>query len=143
MRRNLPAEVGDPKPPTHLRIAPCGTGGKRAGTGEGDRVATKGEFRSMARTKARRLVEVCRSFSYKLNLENHGGPRYENADFFASRKEECPADKAAEVSQRLFEECMAEVRASVARFIGTMQQRKRPTGHGNAREFEQWKERQG
>lgn len=62
------------------------------------------------------LVEVCRSFAYKLNLENHGGPRYESADFFASRKMQCAAEDADWVSQQIFEECVAEVRESVTRF---------------------------
>lgn len=62
------------------------------------------------------LVEVCRSFAYKLNLANCGGPQYESADFFASRKIQCAADDAGWVSQQIFEECVAEVRASVASF---------------------------
>jgi hypothetical protein len=54
--------------------------------------------------EAQPLVEVCRSFAYKLNLANHGGPAYESADFFASRKIQCAAEDAAWVSQQLFEE---------------------------------------
>lgn len=66
-------------------------------------------------------VEVCRSFSYKLNLANHGGPQYESADFFASRKMSCNAEDAPWVSQQIFEECVEEVRSSVAAFKATMQ----------------------
>ncbi len=62
------------------------------------------------------LVEVCRSFAYKLNLENAGGPRYESADFFASRKMQCAQSAAKWVSQEIFEECVLEVREAVAAF---------------------------
>ena len=72
-----------------------------------------------------KTIEVCRSFSYKLNLANHGGPSYESADFFASRKMECAEPEAAWVSQQLYEECVAEVRGAVRAFIETMQSRKR------------------
>lgn len=70
------------------------------------------------------MVEVCRSFAYKLNLENFGGNRYESADFFASRKLQCAAEDQGWVSQQIFEECVAEVRASVAQFIEEMQRKK-------------------
>jgi hypothetical protein len=70
-----------------------------------------------------RKTEVCRSFSYKLNLQNHGGPAYESADFFASRKMECSSEDAAWVSQQIFEECVAEVRTAVAAFTEEMRRR--------------------
>ena len=66
------------------------------------------------------MVEVCRSFAYKLNLANHGGPQYESADFFASRKMQCSSEASAWVSQQIFEECVEEVRQSVARFVEEM-----------------------
>lgn len=69
-------------------------------------------------------VEVCRSFSYKLNLQNHGGPAYESADFFASRKMQCSADVAPMVSEEIFEECVAEVRGAVAAHIAEMQRKR-------------------
>lgn len=72
------------------------------------------------RTASTQPVEVCRSFSYKLNLANHGGPQYESADFFASRKMQCNSEDAQWVSQQIFEECVEEVRASVAAFKSTM-----------------------
>lgn len=68
-----------------------------------------------------KTVEVCRSFSYKLNLANHGGPAYESADFFASRKLSCNSEDASWVSQQIFEECVTEVREAVAAFKSTMQ----------------------
>jgi hypothetical protein len=71
-------------------------------------------------TQEQPLVEVCRSFSYKLNLQNHGGLPYESADFFASRKISAKAEDVPWVSQQIFEECVAEVRASIAAFIEDM-----------------------
>ena len=70
-----------------------------------------------------RKVEVCRSFAYKLNLANYGGKQYESCDFFASRKMECTAESADMVSSEIFEECVAEVRASVAKVITEMQRK--------------------
>ena len=70
------------------------------------------------------LTEVCRSFSYKLNLANHGGPQYESADFFASRKITCNAEDATWVSQQIFEECVEEVRNATTAFIREMKARK-------------------
>ena len=72
-------------------------------------------------------VEICRSFAYKLNLANHGGPAYESADFFASRKIQCATEDAGWVSQQVFEECVAEVKESVKRFLEEMNKRKRRT----------------
>lgn len=69
-------------------------------------------------------VEVCRSFAYKLNLQNHGGNPYESADFFASRKMECAVEAAEWVSEQIYEECVAEVRATVAAFIDEMRRKK-------------------
>lgn len=71
-----------------------------------------------------KTVEVCRSFSYKLNLANHGGPAYESADFFASRKIQCASEDAEWVSQQIYEECVAEVRASVGVFLDEMRRKK-------------------
>jgi hypothetical protein len=71
-----------------------------------------------------RTIEVCRSFSYKLNLANQGGPAYESADFFASRKMTCALEDVEWVSQQIYEECVAEVRSAVAGFISEMQRKK-------------------
>lgn len=70
--------------------------------------------------KQEALVEVCRSFSYKLNLANHGGPAYESADFFASRKVQCMQFEVNWMSQQIFDECVAEVRESVSKFKAEM-----------------------
>ena len=69
-------------------------------------------------------IEVCRSFSYKLNLANHGGAQYESADFFASRKIACAYEDRDWVSQQIFEEAVAEVREAVRLFIQDMQAKK-------------------
>ena len=60
-------------------------------------------------TKKENLIEVCRSYSYKMAIPNS----YENRDFFCSRKEECFEDKATETSERLFEFCKDEVMKNV------------------------------
>lgn len=58
------------------------------------------------------LVEVARSFSYKLNAGN-----YESRDFFCSQKAEVTEDKAVEKSEELYEFCKNEVMKSVGRFL--------------------------
>ena len=55
-----------------------------------------------------KLIEIARSFSYKLNLGN-----YQTADFFCSQKAEVPEKKAIETSEKLFEFCRDEVMKSV------------------------------
>ena len=54
--------------------------------------------------KDTRMVEVCGSFSFKLNLGN-----YQSADFFQSAKSECRDDEAFEVSEKLHRFCKAQV----------------------------------
>ena len=68
-------------------------------------------------------VEVCRSFSRKLNLANYGGAQYESADFFASRKIECSSEDATWVSNAIDEECVTEVRDAMAAYIAEMKHR--------------------
>lgn len=58
-------------------------------------------------------VEVTRSFSYKLNLANHGGPQYESVDFFCSEKVHCAANEAEDASLAAYSFCRAEVLKSV------------------------------
>lgn len=57
------------------------------------------------------LVEVARSFSFKLNAGN-----YESRDFFCSQKAECKAEDAEITSQRLYDFCKREVMKSVKEF---------------------------
>jgi hypothetical protein len=51
-----------------------------------------------------RMVEMVRSFTFKLNLGN-----YESADFFQSAKTTCREDEAEEVSEMLHQFCKAQV----------------------------------
>ena len=60
-------------------------------------------------TKEKKLVEVARSFSFKLNVGN-----YESRDFFCSQKAECNESEAEKVSEKLYEFCRNEVMKSVA-----------------------------
>ena len=55
-----------------------------------------------------RMMEVARSFSFKLNLGN-----YQSADFFQSAKSECSEDDAEEVSDKLYAFCKAQVLKAV------------------------------
>ncbi len=55
------------------------------------------------------LVEVTRSFSYKLNAGN-----YESRDFFCSQKAECAPADAPAVSEKLYQFCKQQVMQSVA-----------------------------
>jgi len=56
----------------------------------------------------KKLVEVARSFSFKLNLGN-----YQMADFFCSEKAEVPETEAEKTSEALYEFCKEEVIKSV------------------------------
>ena len=64
-----------------------------------------------ASAQPQRTIEVCRSFSFKHNLGN-----YESADFFASRKLQCLESEAAVESERIYQECIEEVRRAIAQF---------------------------
>lgn len=69
-------------------------------------------------------IEVCRSFAYKLNLQNYGGKQYESIDLFASRKITCGVDDQKWVSEQIFEECVEEVRTTREKIIERIQQGK-------------------
>lgn len=66
------------------------------------------------------MIEICRSFSYKLNCANHGGPAYESMDFFASRKLMVEYGDRDAMSEQLYQECQDEVKQAVARAIAIM-----------------------
>lgn len=57
------------------------------------------------------LVEVTRSFSYKLNAGN-----YESRDFFCSQKAECFAEDAEKVSDALYGFCKTQVMKAIAQW---------------------------
>jgi len=58
------------------------------------------------------LVEIARSFSFKLNL---GG--YQMADFFCSHKEEVPKEEAEKASEESYKFCKKEVLKSVNEYV--------------------------
>ena len=59
-----------------------------------------------------KLVEVARSFSYKLNVG-----KYQTADFFCSQKAEVPENQATEISEKLYEFCKAEVIKNIKDYV--------------------------
>ena len=62
-------------------------------------------------TEKDKLVEIARSFAFKLNAGN-----YQSADFFCSQKEECKIEDAEEVSNRLFHFCKQMVEKDVEKY---------------------------
>lgn len=63
-------------------------------------------------------VEICRSFSFKLNLGN-----YQSADFFMSQKSECAEEDAEVVSEGLYQFCKRETLKAVREFQEESQRR--------------------
>src|SRR3990167_7556966 len=61
--------------------------------------------------KKEKIIEICRSFSQKLNTGN-----YTTADFFASFKQEALESEAVEVSEKLLKFAQDEVEKSVNNF---------------------------
>ena len=59
------------------------------------------------------LIEVARSYTFKLNVGN-----YETRDFFCSQKAECRPEDADLVSERLYEFCKRQVMKAVAQETG-------------------------
>jgi len=57
------------------------------------------------------LIEIARSFSFKLNAGN-----YESRDFFCSQKAECSPEDADETSERLYQFCKAQVMKAVREY---------------------------
>ena len=58
------------------------------------------------------MVEVCRSFSFKLNVGN-----FESRDFFCSQRAECRAEDAEEISERVHAFCKAQVMKAVREYL--------------------------
>ena len=70
-------------------------------------------MKKKAKSKAKiKLVEIARSFSYKLNVGN-----YESRDFFCSQKAECAPKDAEKVSEALHDFCKAQVIRDVNKFL--------------------------
>lgn len=74
------------------------------------------------------LVEVVRSFSYKLNAGN-----YESRDFFASEKAQCPVEDAERVSELLYEFCRQQVLKSVGEYMKAMGEQREKKQASNER----------
>jgi len=66
-----------------------------------------------------KLIEIARSFSFKLNL-----PNYQNADFFCSQKAEVEEKEAEKTSEKLHSFCKREVIKSVNAFKKIMESHK-------------------
>lgn len=64
------------------------------------------------KTKNKKLIEICRSFSWKMSL-----PNYENRDFFASAKSEVEEKNAKKISEKLYKFVKSEVIKSVNSFL--------------------------
>jgi len=62
------------------------------------------------------LIEIARSFSYKLNCGN-----YESRDFFCSQKAEVEQIDAEKTSEALYRFCKKEVMKSVKEYLGEQQ----------------------
>ena len=71
--------------------------------------------------KKQKLVEITRSFTYKLNCGN-----YQMADFFCSQKAEVPEDEAEKISEQLYEFCKSEVIKSVNAYKKLMPKPEKP-----------------
>lgn len=67
--------------------------------------------------KRSNLVEIARSFSYKLNMDLIGGAKFESRDFFASAKAECYEHDMAETSAKLYTFCKSQVLTAVNAYI--------------------------
>jgi hypothetical protein len=61
------------------------------------------------------MVEICRSFAYKLNVGN-----YESRDFFTSYKIQVPKQDEREASQSAYEFCEEEVLNAVKKYRAKM-----------------------
>ena len=54
-------------------------------------------------------VEVCASFSYKLNHGIRGGAQFESSDYFQSMKTTVPAEEADAMAEKLRAACRRDV----------------------------------
>jgi len=71
-----------------------------------------------------KLVEIARSFSYKMGL-----PKFENRDFFCSEKAEVPESEAEKTSEALYQFCKKEVIKSVNEYKAEMAALTEPAKH--------------
>jgi len=80
--------------------------------------------------KREQLIEVCRSFSYKLNAGH-----YETRDFFCSQKAEVSEEEAEKTSEKLYEFCKSEVIKSVNSYLEEMRLKKLEGGTEKAPDY--------
>lgn len=66
------------------------------------------------------MIEIARSFSFKLNCGN-----YESRDFFCSQKSECKPEDAERVSEALHAFCKQQVMLAVNTWIAETGQGRR------------------
>jgi hypothetical protein len=57
------------------------------------------------------MIEIARSFSYKMGL-----PNYSSADFFCSQKAQCLPKDAEKTSEAVYQFCKSEVAKAVSAF---------------------------
>ena len=62
----------------------------------------------MKKSEKKQLVEIARSFSYKMGL-----PEYSSVDFFCSQKTEAPVEDRDKASEDLYVFCKKEVERAV------------------------------
>ena len=67
-------------------------------------------------------IEICRSFSFKVNRERYEGAaaRYESMDFFMSHKAECMISDAEKTSEALHQFCKSQVMKAVGEYIASL-----------------------
>lgn len=70
------------------------------------------------------LIEVTRSFTYKLDGRQFG-VQYENREFFCCQKSECRPEDADLVSERLYQFCKRQVLRDVNEYLSECQQPQR------------------
>lgn len=62
------------------------------------------------------MVEIVRSFSFKLNVGN-----YESRDFFCSQKAQCAMEESERVSEELHQFCQRQVQKAVAKYQAALE----------------------
>jgi len=75
-----------------------------------------------------KMVEIARSFSYKLNIPG----MYESRDFFCSAKKECKESEAEETAEVLYQFCKTSVIKDVNAFKKEQYELEHPTQHGRS-----------
>lgn len=78
-------------------------------------------------------IEVCRSFSFKLNMDRYSREKtYESRDFFASAKGTVPWQEVEEFGNKLYAWCKASVMRDVRDYVELIRSGQEYTSHENA-----------